>query len=333
MQFTGERYIPSEIGEIRIEHYHRYALASQCVRNKVVLDMACGEGYGSALLSQVANQVVGIDISKDTIAHARQTYSHCQNLRFECRSATDTGLPNALFDVAVSFETIEHLAEQELMLAEIRRVLKPSGILLISSPNRPVYSARRNLLNVFHVKELDFSEFDALLRPHFDQIAYYGQRLAMGTIIQPLTGHLLNYQAFSDDGHNVSARTFDLSAPMYFLALCGPTDSCLPSLDASIFLPNSLDLVEHYVGFARWAKNQENEIQIRDNNVIHYKSAAEEFEKNNLELQRMIEEKIEEVKSLEQLRSKLHKEILRAEAQLDLLKDVMLSDMDGGGRI
>lgn len=350
MNFTGERYIPSEQGEIRVEHYHRYALAMSVAGGKSVLDVACGEGYGAALLSQVASRVVGMDISESAIAQARSTYANHSNLHFECYSVTNTGLPDGSIDLVVSFETIEHLAEQEEMLAEIRRVLKPSGLLLISSPNRPVYSEARDFRNEFHVKELDFKEFDALLKPHFSQVDYYGQRLAMGTVIQPLSIRMPSYKAFSDDGNVFRECTFDLDAPMYYLALCGPGDGCLPSLDASIFIPDSLDLVKHYEGFARWAKNQDNEITIRDHNVLHYKSEAEKFENIIQDLQRQLLEVSDTpgngvssdlVDSLVELRClldsalsqrdrtivSLRDELTRAEAQLDLLKDLML-----GGR-
>lgn len=352
MKYTGERYIPSEQGELRVEHYHRYALAMSIAGGKVVLDLACGEGYGAALLCQVAERVVGIDISAEAIADARTTYADYSNLDFESRSVTNTRLPDNSIDLVVSFETIEHLAEQEEMLAEIRRVLKPTGLLLISSPNRPVYSEDGKFKNDFHVKELDFTEFDRLLEPHFGQIEYYGQRLAMGTIIQPLVGNRSNYAAFSDDGNSVSAHTFDLKTPKYYLALCGPSDVSLPSLDASILIPNSLDLVEHYVGFARWAKKQDNEIRIRDHNVLHYKVEAEKFENIIHDLQRQLNatraasESVfnsDLVNGLGELRVllenalsrrdqaivSLRDELTRAEAQLDLLKDLMLVGREG----
>lgn len=350
MNFTGERYIPSEQGEIRVEHYHRYALAMRVAGGKSVLDVACGEGYGAALLCQVAGRVVGMDISEEAIAHARSTYGNYSNLHFERRSVTQTGLPDESIDLVVSFETIEHLVEQEEMLAEIRRVLKPAGLLLISSPNRPVYSEDGKFKNDFHVKELDFTELDQLLEPHFGQIEYYGQTLAMGTVIQPLVCTRSNYAAFSDDGNSVSAHTFDLKTPKYYLALCGPSDASFPSLDASILIPNSLDLVEYYVGFARWAKKQDNEIRIRDHNILHYKGEAEKFENIIHDLQRQLtatraaSESVinsELVNGLGELRVllenalsrrdqaivSLRDELTRAEAQLDLLKDLML-----GGR-
>jgi ubiquinone/menaquinone biosynthesis C-methylase UbiE len=330
LSFTGERYIPSEVGEIRVEHFHRYAVARTLAQGKVVLDLACGEGYGSALLSTVAQSVLGVDVAQEAVEHARATYGHVPNLRFEVASATQTGLPAASVDMVVSFETIEHLAEQAEMLAEIRRVLKPAGLLVMSSPNRPVYSEGRNYHNEFHVKELDFAEFDALLKPHFGAVAYYGQRMVMGAVVQPLKQNLTAYTAFTDNGMDVEHRTFAMQAPVYFLAVCGPADASLPSLNASIFMPESLDLVEHYVGFARWAQNQDRELAIRDKNVRHYQKEADEFEKRSRELQQQVVAQQADLQDLAQRREQLRLEIVRAQAQLELLKELYL-DTDSPG--
>src|SRR5438552_8118777 len=82
LEFTGERFVPGTEGEIAHEHWHRYAFARGLVAGKRILDVACGEGYGSALLSEVAESVVGVDIDQATIAHATETYPGRRNLRF-----------------------------------------------------------------------------------------------------------------------------------------------------------------------------------------------------------------------------------------------------------
>src|SRR5437016_4940004 len=105
MRFTGERFIPTEQGQIRLEHYHRYAVVLDVVAEKEVLDVACGEGYGSSIMADVARSVTGVDISDEAVQHASTAYKK-QNLRFRQGSATALDFADASFDVVVSFETI-----------------------------------------------------------------------------------------------------------------------------------------------------------------------------------------------------------------------------------
>ena len=157
----GERFLPDQKGQIELEHLHRYAMARELVRGKVVLDIACGEGYGSALLSMVAGSVVGVDISENVIQHAQETYSNA-NLRFFTGSCSNIPVEDGTIDVVVSFETIEHHSEHEEMMAEIKRVLRPKGVLIISSPDRYEYSVVPGYTNPYHVKELTREEFESL---------------------------------------------------------------------------------------------------------------------------------------------------------------------------
>ena len=178
--FTGERFVPSCSGEIAYEHWHRYAFARRFAPGKRVLDAACGEGYGTALLGAVAASVVGIDIDIATIDHARATYGEGDRIRFLAASCTGLPVPGASFDVVVSFETIEHLqaAEQPDMLSEFARVLAPDGVLVISSPNRRLYSDARDYVNPFHLQELYRDDLARLLSARFPAQRWYHQRLA-----------------------------------------------------------------------------------------------------------------------------------------------------------
>ena len=256
MKFTGERYLPTEQGKIRLEHYHRYAAVLDAVKGKVVLDVACGEGYGSSLMSEVADSVVGVDISDEAVSHATVAYAK-PKLKFLMGSAIALEFEDAAFDVVVSFETIEHLAEQAQMLAEIRRVLRPEGVLIISSPNRPVYSEESGEHNEFHVKELDFNEFDELLNKQFQHIQYFGQRMLMGSVIKPLEGGDSVFHAWHDDGKDLKPNAGNLSEPVYFVAVCGNNKAKLPNLAMSVLYPEKLDLIKHYVSFAKWAQDQD----------------------------------------------------------------------------
>ena len=138
-------------GDWSPEHYHRYFLARELVEGKRVLDIASGEGYGSAILAQLAKHVTGVDISQEAVDAARDKYQK-NNLDYVCGSVTAIPLPDHSVDMVVSFETIEHLTEQTEMLAEIRRVLIPEGILVISSPDKLTYSDIPVYHNEVHVK-------------------------------------------------------------------------------------------------------------------------------------------------------------------------------------
>jgi len=147
LPFTGERFVPGTRGEIWIEHWHRYHFARRWVAGRDVLDVACGEGYGAALLARDAARVTGVDVSPEAIAHARSVYAGISNARFEVAPCTQLPLADASVDVAVSFETIEHIEEQEPFVSELARVLRPSGLLVLSCPNRAEYRDRRNFDN------------------------------------------------------------------------------------------------------------------------------------------------------------------------------------------
>jgi len=323
MKFTGERFIPSEQGKIRLEHYHRYAIMLDIVGGKNVLDMACGEGYGSSLLANVAQSVNGVDISSEAIRHATEVYKK-SNLTFHQASAIALAFPDATFDVVISFETIEHLAEQAEMIAEIRRVLRPDGILIISSPNRPVYSEESGEHNEFHVKELDFNEFDNLLKAEFPFVQYYGQRMLMGSIIQSFTGGKETYRAWHDDGTNLIPKSGELQNPVYFVAIAAANESLLPDIDASIIHPGNMDLVKHYVSFAKWAQDLDitvsekdkhivslgNEIQLRSRQIVNLNQTLSERDEQISDLNQMLIVHTEQISNLNNNLSELNQDIV-----------------------
>ncbi len=231
LPWTGERFIPQSVaGDTALEHLHRYALAQQLARGKRVLDVACGEGYGSFLLAEHAVSVIGVDLAPEAVAHASSTYRR-ENLQFLAGNCTQLPLPDACMDVAISFETLEHHAEHEAMLRELRRVLTPEGVLLISTPERHHYSTERNYRNPFHVLELSEGEFRQLLARHFAHAAYYAQRVVYASLAVPCEG-TSPFVSFSGSPSELQQQD-GLSAPLYLMALAsaGP----LPRLPASQF--------------------------------------------------------------------------------------------------
>lgn len=224
MEFTGERFITNyDSPQINYEHWHRYLLAASYVKGKTVVDIACGEGYGSHLLAQTAESVVGVDISQETITFARQQYQR-KNLTFERGSVTSIPLVGEQqVDVVVSFETIEHVAEaeQQAFLQEIKRLLKPDGLLMISTPNKLLYSDLPKYKNEFHVKEFYFREFKAFLQAQFKQVKMLGQRIYSGSFIWPLeeSSHQPN-QDFQLQFDQTLHPTTQPKSDLYNLALC-----------------------------------------------------------------------------------------------------------------
>jgi O-antigen biosynthesis protein len=256
MKFTGERYVPTEAGEIRHEHLHRYAWCSRLVERKDVLDIACGEGYGSAMLAGRAHSVIGVDIADSAVRHASMAYRHIHGLQFRRGDAAQIPLDDNSVDVVVSFETIEHHDRHREMLSEIRRVLRADGLLIISSPNRTVYSELAGHHNEFHVKELDFGEFDAVLKEQFDDVCYFGQRLAVGSSIFTLRGEATaqTIDALTDTGAEVVERAASLADPVYFIAVAGALTAGLKEkLHPSVLFSEAEDLYTHHRKVAAWA--------------------------------------------------------------------------------
>jgi len=227
LEFTGERFVPGTEGEIAHEHWHRYAFTRGLVAGKRVLDVACGEGYGSALLCEVAQSVVGIDIDQATIAHANEAYPDRPNLRFAEGSATALPLPPASVDAIVSFETVEHLdaADQKAMIADFARVLAPGGLIVLSSPNRPEYSDARSYTNPFHRRELDRDELGRLLDGAFPARRWYRQRRYFGSALWAEEDGW-TFESFAADGQGSVPST--LPAALYFVVVAARSEADLP---------------------------------------------------------------------------------------------------------
>lgn len=229
MEFTGERFVPEVHGNIELEHLHRYLLASKLVLGKDVLDIASGEGYGSAMLAKLARKVTGVDISEEAVAHARTKYI-ADNLEFLAGSCAAIPIDDATVDVVVSFETIEHHTEHEVMMHEIRRVLRPGGVLVISSPDKLEFNAAFGSTNEFHVKELLREEFDSLLSRSFKNHILYGQRIVYGSAVFREDGHS---QLESYELHDAShAAIAGVPHAVYLVAVA--SDGEIPLLSSGV---------------------------------------------------------------------------------------------------
>ncbi len=233
VEFTGERFLPGTPGDIAYEHWHRYAFARRLAADRRVLDAACGEGYGTALLAQAATSAVGVDIDAPTIARAQSTYAGHANLSYLRGSVTALPLADGAVDLAVSFETIEHLAaeDQPLLLAELARVLSADGLLVLSSPNRRRYSDARGYHNPFHQHELYGDELARLLADVLPAQRWYHQAPLVASALWS-AAPAREAEAWLGDGSAVGPA----GAPeaMYYVVIAAKHEAALPSAEPRV---------------------------------------------------------------------------------------------------
>lgn len=224
LAWTGERLTSETGGQVEIEHLHRYFFARTLCRGLDVLDIASGEGYGAALLAQTARSVVGVEISTDAVEHARATYVR-PNLRYEVGDARVIPLADASVDAVVSFETIEHFFEHDQFIAEVKRILRPDGCLIISSPERDTYSPVGAEPNPFHVHELTRNEFGSLLQQNFRHVTLYGQRPLLGAALVPegTIGEMAPFLTFERRNGQLFEVSEGLPRAIYLVAVASDT--------------------------------------------------------------------------------------------------------------
>lgn len=276
LEFTGERFTPECVREIWYEHYHRYVFARELVGELKVLDAACGEGYGTALLATRASFVTGVDLSGTAIEHARDRYSS-ERLEFLVCDCLELPFDGSEFDCIVSFETLEHLQDHQGLMTEFRRVLKPGGFLLISTPDKEVYSDRQQNRNEFHLRELYRKEFESLLQAHFPALRMWGHKLLFQSAIWSLEekpGVLFNQE---DDGQ-VSSFPQPHHDPVYFLALCAANDDCLPETGEglSLFDDSGESVYAHYYHEIRKNMAAGKLLEEKERELLEFKSALQQ---------------------------------------------------------
>jgi len=162
-----ERLANDPTSELWGEHRSRYRFAAERLQPGArVLDVACGAGFGLDILQR---RVIGLDYDPVTLKHIR---GH-QLVRGD---ATCLPFQTGSFDNVVSFETLEHVRDAAALIAEVRRVLKPAGRLILSTPNKSFGPLERHTQNPFHIREFTAEELRELLRAQFAQVTLYGQR-------------------------------------------------------------------------------------------------------------------------------------------------------------
>jgi ubiquinone/menaquinone biosynthesis C-methylase UbiE len=245
IDWTGERYVPwMPESEGHYEHLHRYRFAKEFVKGKKVLDLSCGEGYGSFMLAEESGEVIGIDIDENTIRHASMKYVK-KNLEFIIGSMLDIPIKDGkMFDVIVCFEAIEHIEDHDGLMKEVKRLLKSDGVFVVSTPNKKyLLSNQPNYRSPFHLKELYFDEFRDLLSNEFKSILLYGQKVYPSSNIFPLykeSGPQKDFPIEKGDKEFLFASS-DKKLAKFYIAVASDG-----SLDRNLVLGNSylLDLSE-----------------------------------------------------------------------------------------
>lgn len=227
--------MPETPGLIRAEHEGRYRWAASAVSGKKVLDAGCGVGYGAAMLAEAgASRIVGVDIAGEAVEDAIRRADSIGE--FVLGDLEQLPFTPCSFDVAVCFEVIEHVQRRDLVLDELQRVLRPEGVLIVSSPNRNVYLPG----NPHHVREYTPSELHAALTKRFRHVALYRQHQWISSLITDDAG----LQTRSS-GVEIAASVRKVAgiAPgeeVYTLAVAA--DGPLPVMGGAAILTGAIDL-------------------------------------------------------------------------------------------
>ena len=169
---TGERVPPESHNTLYLELLSAYEIARGLLRNGIVLDIGCGAGYGADHLAQDGRSVLGIDYESRVARAAARRYQR-RGLAFACMDGMQLGVRNASVDLACAFQVIEHFNDPERFLVELARVLRPSGLAILSTVNALTHVGPKN---PFHAHEFTPAELKTLLDRYFAFVLLVGQR-------------------------------------------------------------------------------------------------------------------------------------------------------------
>lgn len=241
--FMQERYVPGTWSALTdYEHLPRYDYASHLAVGGEVLDFGCGTGYGARKLATTARRVVAVDIDEPALAYARATHT-AENLEFLRNADLGASLAAGRFDLITCFEVIEHIsaAQQAELVSNFAKLLKPDGLLLMSTPNPAVTALYGQ--NPYHLHEMRLDEFRALAAGAFAHVRMFSQTISAAVALfaqEPCAQETFTWNAELFPGnHNVAV----------YIAACG--HSPLPPLPPVIYLDNSHDFISGHIDMLR----------------------------------------------------------------------------------
>lgn len=242
---SDERMIPENVDYYTwSENYVKYFFTGNFVKDKVVLDIGCGTGYGTHFLIKAgAKKVIGIDNSYETIEYAQSHY-RSNNLEFKQMDIDSINLTAQSFDVIIALEVIEHLKNPNLLLNEIKKLLKSDGVAILSTPNQNEHP--KVFFNKFHVHEMNLTEFDNILKKYFSNVEILGYGFFLGSYVMPL--NQVNYKKFEADFAVMEQKTKQLEPP-FFIALC--SFKLLNFVDIHKLYPFSLSRYDYFEYFKK----------------------------------------------------------------------------------
>lgn len=269
LEFTGERLIPiiNKGAAFYYEHLARYLFSMQFVKHKSVLDTGSGAGYGSHLLSKYGNakKVYGIDIDRKSVLYASEKYKN-KGVTFAIDDVTKLKtIKNSSIDVAVCFEVIEHIINQQELLKQITRVLKKDGIFVVSSPNKLTYPTG----NPYHQKELHPRQFKKLLDTFFPHVVILHQSFVLSDMIGIIRRpDLVLEEKFTHSEEDRYSHSLNPQHSEYLLAVC--SRSKLPAIREISLSSTSVDGIDLSKGMLSLSKqffvNHKEVNQLKDDN-------------------------------------------------------------------
>lgn len=312
-EFTGERIVPGQVElDLWNEHFSRYAFAVELARLRggslLALDLGCGAGYGSAELARVCARVTGCDVAQDAVDYARNTYQ-LPNLQFVEAGCENTGFDDASFDLITAFEVIEHLHDFRAMLRESKRLLKPGGILMVSTPNRLYYADARaeSGPNPFHTHEFEFDEFRDELARVFPAVNVLLQNRLEAFSFQPA-------RAFPPAGVRIDASgTADTAH--FFLAICGDS---LES-PAFVYIPSAANLLREREQHIRTLRA---EVELKDTWLEETRGQRDGLQEQFNKLERHLEEQNRWAQQLETELTASRERVVSLQRELEQEQDL-----------